>query len=308
MSKQETESSAHVLRFCSHPSPRFTLPPKPNPSLPSSLHPAPTSSARGVWGHMAQRWWWESTGHPSLSRAKQTTLLSDKEVSVVQSCSLFSAPWTVALQAPLSTGFSRQEYWSGLQSLLQGIFLTQWLNPLLLHCRWIIYNLSRKPHSQLWRVADTHNSHICLHSENRNGHNPVLTQCFSNSDGKPKPRTIKFASFTFPLNLNSHLSSLISHLRIPSQGYLPGKVCSGTTQSKEGWIKPLHFSSSMSGQLEFQILPHLENTGHSLRNEYRKGIVCVGANEHACVNMHLNIHVCLCVCLHVNAHAHIYRK
>ena len=23
-------------------------------------------------------------------------------------------PWTVALQAPLSVGFSRQEYWSGL--------------------------------------------------------------------------------------------------------------------------------------------------------------------------------------------------
>ena len=27
---------------------------------------------------------------------------------------LFAAPWTVALQAPLSMGFSRQEYWSGL--------------------------------------------------------------------------------------------------------------------------------------------------------------------------------------------------
>ena len=27
---------------------------------------------------------------------------------------LFSTPWTVAHQAPLSMGFSRQEYWSGL--------------------------------------------------------------------------------------------------------------------------------------------------------------------------------------------------
>ena len=27
---------------------------------------------------------------------------------------LFATPWTVAHQAPLSTGFSRQEYWSGL--------------------------------------------------------------------------------------------------------------------------------------------------------------------------------------------------
>ena len=29
---------------------------------------------------------------------------------------LFSTPWTVACQAPLSMGFSRQEYWSGLPS------------------------------------------------------------------------------------------------------------------------------------------------------------------------------------------------
>ena len=27
---------------------------------------------------------------------------------------LFATPWTVAYQAPLSMGFSRQEYWSGL--------------------------------------------------------------------------------------------------------------------------------------------------------------------------------------------------
>ena len=27
---------------------------------------------------------------------------------------LFATPWTVACQAPLSMGFSRQEYWSGL--------------------------------------------------------------------------------------------------------------------------------------------------------------------------------------------------
>ena len=32
-------------------------------------------------------------------------------LSLVQ---LFGAPWTVAYQTPLSMGFSRQEYWSGL--------------------------------------------------------------------------------------------------------------------------------------------------------------------------------------------------
>ena len=33
---------------------------------------------------------------------------------------LFAAPWTVAHQAPLSVGFSRQEYWSGLPFLSPG--------------------------------------------------------------------------------------------------------------------------------------------------------------------------------------------
>ena len=37
---------------------------------------------------------------------------------------LFAAPWAIAHQAPLSMGFSRQEYWVGYHSVLQGIFLT----------------------------------------------------------------------------------------------------------------------------------------------------------------------------------------
>ena len=32
---------------------------------------------------------------------------------IAQLC-LFATPWTIARQAPLSMGFSRQEYWSGL--------------------------------------------------------------------------------------------------------------------------------------------------------------------------------------------------
>ena len=33
---------------------------------------------------------------------------------VTKSCLTLATPWTVAHQAPLSLGFSRQEYWSGL--------------------------------------------------------------------------------------------------------------------------------------------------------------------------------------------------
>ena len=50
--------------------------------------------------------------------------------------------WTVAFQAPLSMRLSKQEYWSGCHSLLQGIFLMQGSNPGLLHRRQILYCLS----------------------------------------------------------------------------------------------------------------------------------------------------------------------
>ena len=33
---------------------------------------------------------------------------------VTKSCPTLGTPWTVACQAPLSMGFSTQEYWSGL--------------------------------------------------------------------------------------------------------------------------------------------------------------------------------------------------
>ena len=35
-------------------------------------------------------------------------------LSCISCVPLFAIPWTVAHQAPLSRGFSRQEYWSGL--------------------------------------------------------------------------------------------------------------------------------------------------------------------------------------------------
>ena len=45
-------------------------------------------------------------------------------------------------QGPLSMGFSRQEYWSGLSCPSPGDFPTQGLNLGLLHCRQILYCLS----------------------------------------------------------------------------------------------------------------------------------------------------------------------
>ena len=62
--------------------------------------------------------------------------LSAQLLSRVQ---LFAIPWTVAYQAPVSMGFPRQEYWSGLHFLLHGIFPTQELNLSLLRYGQILY-------------------------------------------------------------------------------------------------------------------------------------------------------------------------
>ena len=52
--------------------------------------------------------------------------------------------WTIAHQAPLSMGFSRLEYWSGLPFPSPGIFPTQGSNPGLQHCRQTLYHLGHQ--------------------------------------------------------------------------------------------------------------------------------------------------------------------
>ena len=59
----------------------------------------------------------------------------------VMSLQLFLTLWTVACQAPLSLGFSQQEYWSGCRALLQRIFLTQGWNPPLSLLHWQVGSL-----------------------------------------------------------------------------------------------------------------------------------------------------------------------
>ena len=67
---------------------------------------------------------------------------------------LFATLWIIDRQAPLSMGFSRQEYWSGLPSLLQGIFLTQGSNPNLLgSLHWQVVSL---PLVHLWSPVPTY--------------------------------------------------------------------------------------------------------------------------------------------------------
>ena len=65
---------------------------------------------------------------------------------------LFATPWTIACQAPLSMGFSRNTG-VGCHFLLQGIFPTQGSNPGLLHCRQTPYPLSQDGLNKLNKVG-----------------------------------------------------------------------------------------------------------------------------------------------------------
>ena len=58
---------------------------------------------------------------------------------------LFVTPWTIAHQAPLSMEILQARIldW-GATPFSRGIFLTQGLNPSLLHCRQILYHLLTK--------------------------------------------------------------------------------------------------------------------------------------------------------------------
>ena len=119
---------------------------------------------------------------------------SSKPLVVVQSLShvqYFVTPWTAARQAPLSVGFSRQEYWSGLPFPPPGVFLTQGLNLHLLH----------------WQVDSLPPSHL--------GSKPSVNGIyFYFSEGQPTDQL--FFSFTYHLSLStirgryhhSHLQSV----------------------------------------------------------------------------------------------------
>ena len=81
-------------------------------------------------------------GTLKMTQPFRVVLLWDKCTCSVTSVVPDSAtPWTVAHQAPLSMGFSRQDYWSGLpcsspRDLPHPHLLC------ILHCRWILHPLS----------------------------------------------------------------------------------------------------------------------------------------------------------------------
>ena len=73
------------------------------------------------------------------------TLIKEIESEVAQSCLTFCNPMDcVAYQVLCPWNFPGKSTGVGCHYLLQGIFLTQGLNPGLLHCRQMLYHLSHQ--------------------------------------------------------------------------------------------------------------------------------------------------------------------
>ena len=98
-----------------------------------------------LWKHSSLAWTLPfSRTITQPAPASQAVLRCAYLLSPVQ---LFATPWTPGPQASLSRGILQgriQEYWVSCYALLQGIFLTQGLNPALPHYRQILYWLSHQ--------------------------------------------------------------------------------------------------------------------------------------------------------------------
>ena len=78
----------------------------------------------------------------AVLRASHTLIVCVSVCFVLSHVPVFTTLWTVAHQAPLSVGSSRQEYWSGLPFPSPGDLPDQGSNTGLLHHRRILHQLS----------------------------------------------------------------------------------------------------------------------------------------------------------------------
>ena len=78
---------------------------------------------------------------------------------IAQQCpTLLQTLWTAACQAPLSMGFSRQKYWSGISFPSSGDLPNPGIKPkCLLHCRQILY------HWATWKSQNAYEIFISIY-------------------------------------------------------------------------------------------------------------------------------------------------
>ena len=79
-----------------------------------------------------------------FGRVLESFVEERKKVKPLSRVQLFSTPWTIAYQAPLSMERSRQEYWSWLPFPSPGESNLQGSNLGFLRCRQMLYHLSHQ--------------------------------------------------------------------------------------------------------------------------------------------------------------------
>ena len=96
---------------------------------------APTSNAEEA----EVEWFYEDLQDLLELTPKKDVQRWQSEVKSLSHVQLFATPWTVAYQASLSMGFSRQEYWSGLPFPSPGDLPDPGIKPSLRHCSQMLY-------------------------------------------------------------------------------------------------------------------------------------------------------------------------
>ena len=140
---------------------KFLSPPPPNIVIKSQLFTFSTTWARLVpqlllWELVTDICQFRRTSSQSLEIVRLQGLQGFCEVSpagrvlgCIPCCAYLAMsfscdPVGCSRQAPLSVGFSREEYWSAVPAFLLGISLAQGLGPGLPYCRWILYRRSHQ--------------------------------------------------------------------------------------------------------------------------------------------------------------------
>ena len=127
--------SINGLPWTNNQAPGFHLPPFPKGFhfvLPKCLQRRCACLTQSTWQSRASKGLrWLFSLHQCLWRWKCCAVLFSRVW-------IFVTPWTVARQAPLSMGFSRQEYWSGLPFPPPEDLPNPGIKPRSPHCRWIL--------------------------------------------------------------------------------------------------------------------------------------------------------------------------
>ena len=87
------------------------------------------SEGKEMRGEKLEGYYWNLVFWISLSNCDGNEIKQHNNRVCAQSCLTLCNPWTVARQAPLFMGFSRQEYWSGLPRPPPGDFPNPGIKP-----------------------------------------------------------------------------------------------------------------------------------------------------------------------------------